>query len=506
MYKTFGKAGVFLAGMTLAACGGGSGAGLPGTGSVNFDLAIPGGQTVDTINLDIVCPGVNQKHVLNVVKGEVVASFGGLTPGACTVTLASQATDGTDCAGTKAFTVAAGAVSNVEVTLTCQSKNTSADGAAKITTKFDQRSCADDRIKKIFAIPSNLLITESTVVQAEINTAAAVGAPKYSWKLRNDATHTGQGTLVASTACAATSASCQQFTCTGLGATPAVDPRTGLPTAGVFVTLTYEDDNCFDTEEVWVDCIQSSICGDGTLAGGEKCDDGNKLPNDGCTAACEIERCGDGIVQTSEVCDGSAPVGFTCAVDCKSTVAIPVGAKCGDNIKNQPTEECDGTATPAGQVCSATCKITPVCGNSIVEAGEECDATGPTCVMCKKPVTGSACNTCIAAIPDIGAFNNTACQPDGQCKAALSCILANPTCWSALAPAACYCGNTQADIDGCESPAFVPKGACAAQLKAGAANGTNAEVLARYFDFAFPTGTATVIVDAAFVGCKAQCF
>lgn len=501
----FGKASVFLAGMTLVACGN-AGNDAAGTGSVNFDLNLPDGQTVNTIKLDIACPGVTQSHTLNVVNGAVVAAFGGLTPGACTVALATQTANGTDCAGNRAFDVVAGQIANVEVTLVCQGVNTSNDGAAKVSTKFSLQACTDDRIKKIYAIPSNLLLGEKTVVEAEINAGAVKGTPKYSWSVRNDATHTAEGTLATAT-CAAGSASCQQFTCTGLGAASTVDATTGLPTSAVFVSVKYEDDDCFDTEEVWVDCLQSSVCGDGAVAGVEQCDDGNTASNDGCSASCRTERCGDGIVQTGEACDGSAPAGFTCTAAC-ALEAVTVPPVCGDGIKNQSTEECDGTSgVVAGQTCGADCKFVAVCGNGIKEGAEECDETSATCVACKVVAGPNACDTCIAGLPDIGEFNTSVCQTNTQCKAALSCLLTNSTCWNNLASASCYCGDTQADIDACENPTFVAKGKCAAEMRAAAgSNPTNAEVLARYFDFDYAVGHATIITDAANIGCKSACF
>ncbi|MEC9071260.1 MAG: right-handed parallel beta-helix repeat-containing protein, partial [Myxococcota bacterium] len=48
------------------------------------------------------------------------------------------------------------------------------------------------------------------------------------------------------------------------------------------------------------------ICGDGDLDPGEACDDGNVNNGDGCSALCQEELCGDGIVQEGlgEQCDG----------------------------------------------------------------------------------------------------------------------------------------------------------------------------------------------------------
>lgn len=508
MIKSIVKASILFAGVALAACSGGQDqANSSSTGSVSLALQIPDGQSVDTINLNLVCPaaGIDQNHVLNVVNGTVVASFGGLTPGPCTATMGTETATGTNCDGSAAFVIVAGQTVPVEVTLTCQGVNMSDDGAAEIVTKFDRKACTDDRIKQLYAIPSNLLLGESTTVQVETFTAAVQGTPTLTFSVRNDTGKTGQGSLAAGT-CATGSAGCQAFTCTGLGQTPGVDARTGLPASGVYVSVKYEDADCFDTEEVLVTCLQGSVCGDGNVEGVEQCDDGNTASDDGCSAICVVESCGDGIKQANEVCDGTdgVPAGAGCSATCDAIVVAPV---CGDGSKNQASEECDGTdGVLAGQTCGADCKIVAVCGNGIVEGSEQCDDTSASCVNCQT-VSVDLCGQCIAALPDIGEFNANVCQPNEQCAAALTCLRANTSCWTTIAPAACYCGNTQADIDGCENPSFVPTGDCAAQLKAGAGDGaTNADVLNRYFDFDYPTGHAGIIFDSAFSGCNAQCF
>ncbi len=39
------------------------------------------------------------------------------------------------------------------------------------------------------------------------------------------------------------------------------------------------------------------VCGNGSIEGGEACDDGNRIDTDACTNACQNARCGDGIVR-----------------------------------------------------------------------------------------------------------------------------------------------------------------------------------------------------------------
>ena len=60
---------------------------------------------------------------------------------------------------------------------------------------------------------------------------------------------------------------------------------------------------------------------------GEACDDGNIVDGDGCDDSCEVEYCGDGVLQhTTETCDD----GNTLSEDgCSSTCVIEA---CGDSI------------------------------------------------------------------------------------------------------------------------------------------------------------------------------
>jgi len=46
----------------------------------------------------------------------------------------------------------------------------------------------------------------------------------------------------------------------------------------------------------------------------EACDDGNQIDDDGCTNACTLPACGDGIVQAGEACDGDSDCTNLCTV------------------------------------------------------------------------------------------------------------------------------------------------------------------------------------------------
>ena len=118
------------------------------------------------------------------------------------------------------------------------------------------------------------------------------------------------------------------------------------------------------------------ICGNGTKAGAEQCDDGNVLSNDGCSSTCKIEKnfkcptpgspcvaavCGNGVVEGIEQCDdGNNRPYDGCSPTCEKDFNCPVGAACnavcGDGLKF-PSEGCDDGNTTDGDGCSSTCTV-----------------------------------------------------------------------------------------------------------------------------------------------------
>src|SRR6185503_9548013 len=159
--------------------------------------------------------------------------------------------------------------------------------------------------------------------------------------------------------------------------------------------------------------IDRSGCGNGVLEmdKGERCDDGNTMPGDGCSRLCQVAEgwecptagmpcrliavCGDGKLASNEVCDdGNKTAGDGCSADCNTIDPgfewrVP-GRKCvpacGDGMIIGG-EKCDDGNKAADDGCSPTCLVEPgatctgtpskctpaVCGNKVVEAGESCD-------------------------------------------------------------------------------------------------------------------------------------
>lgn len=122
-------------------------------------------------------------------------------------------------------------------------------------------------------------------------------------------------------------------------------------------------------------------CGDGVIQASldEECDDGNTLDdNNGCDENCKFkDDCGDGIIQEeSEECDdANDESGDGCSFDCQIEA-------CGDGvIQGSAGEECDdGNEVDDGNGCSARCRANNLCGNGIVESAvEACDTSDGTC-------------------------------------------------------------------------------------------------------------------------------
>jgi cysteine-rich repeat protein len=94
-------------------------------------------------------------------------------------------------------------------------------------------------------------------------------------------------------------------------------------------------------------------CGDGIVAPGEQCDDGNESDEDTCTTACLNNVCGDGFVRTGvEECDdGNANDDDACLTSCEV-------AECGDGFTRTGMEECDDDNLVDGDGCEADCTLT----------------------------------------------------------------------------------------------------------------------------------------------------
>jgi cysteine-rich repeat protein len=106
------------------------------------------------------------------------------------------------------------------------------------------------------------------------------------------------------------------------------------------------------------DCL-APRCGDRVTDETEGCDDGNLNDLDGCSNACQIPGCGDGVVQTArfEQCDDGNTVNDD---ECTNACRRP---RCGDGvIQTSNSEQCDDgvrNGTGDAPTCLAGCVLPP---------------------------------------------------------------------------------------------------------------------------------------------------
>jgi cysteine-rich repeat protein len=92
--------------------------------------------------------------------------------------------------------------------------------------------------------------------------------------------------------------------------------------------------------------VGASVCGDGVVDPGERCDDGNVVDGDGCDSNCTPTGCGNGIRTAGEECDdGNTVDGDGCSATCRSEGASAC-AECADADGN-------GVVDVADPVCAA---------------------------------------------------------------------------------------------------------------------------------------------------------
>jgi len=160
-----------------------------------------------------------------------------------------------------------------------------------------------------------------------------------------------------------------------------------------------DDGNNVSGDGCSADCLSDEICGNGIVdvVNGEACDDGNTVAGDGCSDTCQLEYCGNGVVDPSEVCDdGNNVNGDGCSAGCLSNET------CGNGVVDAAVgEQCDDMNLAPGDGCSAVCSI-EICGNGVMDPLEVCD-DGNT-------VGGDGCSagclsneTCGNAIVDVAA-------------------------------------------------------------------------------------------------------
>ncbi len=216
------------------------------------------------------------------------------------------------------------------------------------------------------------------------------------------------------------------------------------------------------TLQSWKLVLCTTVCGDGTMAGAEQCDDGNLTDGDGCDSNCKTTACGNGITTTGETCDdGNTAANDGCSAacapeagyNCTGTPSVCT-TSCGDGTK-AGAEACDDGGINPGDGCSATCTVeagytctgsTPSvctlnCGNGTLQAGEACDdgnpANGDGCSSACAVEAGYFC----AGTPSTCAMPEVNCNDGLDNNGVLGVDAADPSCQLPAYFPACAAGE-----------------------------------------------------------------
>ncbi len=139
-----------------------------------------------------------------------------------------------------------------------------------------------------------------------------------------------------------------------------------------------------------VNCRLVPKCGNGKIETGEVCDAGHlckdsniegctyhaDIEAQGCTTTCQNPNCNNGSLEAGEMCDckDGACLFANAADDGKHCLNCKISG-CGDGIVDKGNgEECDDGNTSDEDMCTSKCNL-PFCGDGVVSSflGEVCD-------------------------------------------------------------------------------------------------------------------------------------
>jgi fibro-slime domain-containing protein len=184
-------------------------------------------------------------------------------------------------------------------------------------------------------------------------------------------------------------------------------------------------------------------CSNGKIDANERCDDGNRVSGDGCSANCtavepgytcstpgtpctHVHVCGDGYADPAEGCDdGNHTNGDGCdskcrvelGFKCSGSPSVCTPTVCGDG-KVEGAESCDDGNTTPFDGCSADCQAEPTCGKS----GGAC-----TSVCGDGIVLGEACDDGNLRNGD-GCSSECTVEHGFTCTSQGACNPGDPTC------------------------------------------------------------------------------
>jgi hypothetical protein len=450
-------------------------------GMLSMALTLPTAVTISSVAYTIhsaqpTSPPADKSGTINTSNSMATASVETSYPAssADTVTLTATTSDGEPCTGTSPqFAVVSNGQALVGVTLTCGLLTPDGGpGSVRLTATIVDNSDICPVLNAWSVSPLTTGPTGTIDVSSMATDGNAADVLTYKWT-------------------ASPAPATDPFTNSNAAATTFNCPGTG----NFALTITVDDHhmptNCTAVRTINIAC---GLCGNGVVDPGEQCDSAAQFMNNTCNPnTCQLIPivCGNGLVQPGEQCDSAAAfANNTCA---------PVAGVTVDNVP------------PPGTHVIAGCQNIPaVCGDGLVEPGEQCDAGpagGPTCstsciiiscfTSCEQ--SGTAClGTKVTATSAFGCAGLTGAAQT-NCNNLHTCLDQNPNCSNpanvappSTDPTACFCGALDAATCAGTAAASI-NGPCAASYYAvyGGVNTTNRDaILGDFFNKATATGMA----------------
>jgi cysteine-rich repeat protein len=158
--------------------------------------------------------------------------------------------------------------------------------------------------------------------------------------------------------------------------------------------------------------VYGAMCGNDHIEIGEECDDGNIAGNDGCSSKCLNEgvvggTCGNGVKDDKEECDdGDTTSGDGCSDKCLNEGSTAAGFTCGDKLDLGEDNDLGSAEANKAAGLNSEClhvgsvyktpavgaAAFPVCGNGLIESGEECESVASLAPNANKCNLGLAGN------------------------------------------------------------------------------------------------------------------